>query len=140
MRTSICLTPARGIVRPSAAPSTPDSAASTEAPTRTVAPATDILENDHGYRLVADLPGVAPDRLQLDAEEGRLTIIGTPAALPEGRALRAPTGSWVYRRTFTLPRTIDLSRITAQLSQGVLTVDLPRHEATQARRIPVVAN
>lgn len=106
---------------------------------RTVSPAIDLLENPTGFRIIADVPGVAPSALELEVEEGRLTFTAKPSALPSGKLLAGTSDAVVYRRTFSLPRTVDLGRVTAQLQGGVLTIDLPKLESVQPRKITVAS-
>ena len=104
-----------------------------------VAPAIDLLENPTGFRIIADVPGVATDALALEVAEGRLTFTATPAALPSGKLLAGTADEVVYRRTFSLPRSVDLARVTAQLHAGVLTIDLPKLESLQPRKITIAS-
>jgi len=106
---------------------------------RTVAPPVDLLENSTGFRIVADVPGVSADALSLEVEEGRLTFTATPAALPSGKLLAGAANELAFRRTFSLPRTVDLSKVTAQLQAGVLTIDLPKLESVQPRKITIAS-
>lgn len=104
-----------------------------------VAPPVDIYEDDQGLVVLADLPGVAPDALDIRVERGVLTI--------QGRAQHTTGGEGVYRefelagfyRQFQLPDEIDSTKIDAGLKDGVLTVHLPRAEPAQPRRIQVRA-
>ena len=104
-----------------------------------VAPAVDVFENENELLVVADLPGVAQDKMNIHFEKGRLTIEGrrpAPAYTPGIREIEAAD----FRRTFLVPQGIDAERITAELSQGVLSVHLPKHASAKPRRIEVKAN
>jgi HSP20 family molecular chaperone IbpA len=91
-------------------------------------PAVDIFETDEGLTLIADLPGVARDRLQLGVEQGVLTIEGNTGGL------------YGYYRRFQLPEHLDLDRIEAVLKHGVLTLRLPKAEAARPRKIAVTVH
>ena len=91
-------------------------------------PAVDIYEDEEGLRLLADLPGVAQDALELQVEGGLLSL---SAQRPYGE------GVLEYRRRFQVPRDIDSAQIKAVLDSGVLELRLPRAEAYKPRRIPV---
>ena len=91
--------------------------------------------------LVADLPGVKPENLDIDLEDSILTLSGEVAAA-EGKdeqdILREyRTGK--YLREFTLSEMIDQQRIEARLKDGVLTLTLPKVEAATPRKITVNA-
>lgn len=91
-------------------------------------PAVDIYENNDGLTLIADLPGVVRDALNLGVEQGVLTIeAGTG-------------GSTGYYRRFQLPDHLDLEQIAAELKHGVLTLRLAKAEAAKPRRIEVTVH
>ena len=108
---------------------------------RAVLPAVDVYEDDAGITLLADMPGVPRDQLELKVEGDALSIEGSVRTLtPEGleavyAELRVPR----YRRTFTLSRELDASRIDASLKDGVLTLRIPKQAYAQPRRIEVQA-
>ncbi len=124
-----------------AAPNTSGSkaAARSERKLRTVTPAVDLLESPGGFRIVADVPGVSTDALSLEVAEGRLTFTAIPSPLPSGTLLAGTANELAFSRTFSLPRTVDLSRVTAQLQAGVLTIDLPKLESVQPRKIAIAS-
>ena len=101
-----------------------------------VAPAVDVFENANELLVVADLPGVARDRMSIHFEKGRLTIAGTRAA-PSWTPAFAEAASADFRRTFLVPQGIDAEHISAELAQGVLTVHLPKHASVKPRRIEI---
>ena len=104
-----------------------------------VSPAVDIFEDAGGITLLADMPGVSRDRLdvKLDGDtlsvEGRVELEG----LAQMRALWAEVNVPRYRRAFTLSRELDASRIEANLKDGVLTLRVPKQAHAQPRRIEV---
>lgn len=106
---------------------------------RALLPRVDVLEDDTGITLLADLPGVPREQLALHVEHDTLTIEGTvvpftPERLqPVYAEVRVPR----YRRSFTLSRELDTSRIEANLKDGVLNLRIPKHEHAQPRRIQV---
>lgn len=104
-----------------------------------VVPPVDVFENDNAITLLADLPGVAREQLQLRVDGDLLTVEATartagPANLElvYGEA-QCPT----YRRQFTLSRELDAGRIEAQLRDGVLRLTIPKAEEAKPRRIEV---
>ncbi len=102
-------------------------------------PPVDVVEDAAGITLYADLPGVAREQLQLRVEGERLTIEAEIGATLRGTA--TPSHAEValprYRRAFTLSKELDAERISAELSQGVLRVRIPKAAQAQPRRIQV---
>lgn len=102
-------------------------------------PRVDVLEDATGITLIADLPGVSREALDIHVEGDSLTIEGqvspaTPEAMEATYAeVRVPR----YRRMFTLSRELDGSRIEAQLKDGVLRLRIPKQEHAQPRRVQV---
>lgn len=107
--------------------------------TRALVPRVDVLEDDVSLTLLADLPGVSREKLELKVDGDTLRIEGeiapaTPGKLePVYAELRLPR----YRRSFTLSRELDASRIDAKLADGVLTLRIPKRAEAQPRRIEV---
>ncbi len=106
---------------------------------RAVLPAVDVFEDESGITLLADMPGVPKDKLELKLEGDALLIEGTvQAQTPEGlEALYAEVRVPRYRRSFTLSRELDTSKIDANLKDGVLTLRIPKQTHAQPRRIVV---
>ena len=101
---------------------------------RAVLLAVDAFEDASGISLLADMPRVRKDQLELKIEGGVqvLTPEGLEAAYAE---LRVPR----YRRSFTLSRELDTARIEANLKDGVLTLRIPKQAHAQPQRIAVNA-
>jgi len=106
-----------------------------------VSPAVDIFEDAGGITLLADMPGVAKDRLDVKLDGDNLSIEGSVEMnLPsEMRALWAEVNVPRFRRSFTLSRELDATRIEANLKDGVLTLRVPKQAHAQPRRIQVTA-
>ena len=104
-------------------------------------PPVDIFEDESGVTLLADLPGVSREQLEVRVDGDTLFIEGT-AAVPEVGEMELIHGellSPVYRRSFTLSRDLDPQRIEAQLTQGVLKLRLHKAEQAKPRRINIQA-
>ena len=102
-------------------------------------PAVDILESSDQYIVIAEVPGMSRDELDIRVHEGRLTIAGerrerTP---PCEQYHRVERGHGSFSRTFHLPVAVDGDRVTADLRNGVLTVICPKAADGAARRIQV---
>jgi len=108
---------------------------------RAVLPAVDVFEDAGGITLLADLPGVPREQLELKIEGDALLIEGSAQPLtPEGlEAVYAEVRVPRYRRRFTLSRELDTSRIEANLKDGVLKLRIPKQVHAQPRRITVSA-
>lgn len=103
-------------------------------------PAVDIREDEDGYVLHADLPGVDPEAIEITMENGMLTLRGERASEAERRTnafRRIERTSGRFFRRFSLPDSADADRITATGRHGVLEISIPKHEKVQPRRITV---
>jgi len=115
--------------------------ATDDASERAVTPLVDVLEDEAGITLLADMPGVPRDQLELRVEGDALHIEGrVQPATPEGlEAIYAELRFPRYRRSFTLSRELDTAHIDANLKDGVLTLRIPKQAHAQPRRIAVSA-
>ena len=88
--------------------------------------------------VVADMPGVKPDQLEIDLGENVLTLTGRVTAAPanETDVLREYDAGTFFRR-FTLAEIIDQANIDAKLADGVLRLELPKLERAKPRQITV---
>ncbi|HRD87978.1 MAG: Hsp20/alpha crystallin family protein [Candidatus Accumulibacter sp.] len=102
-------------------------------------PPVDVIEDASGITLYADLPGVPKDRLHLQIEADTLTIEGEiDLEMPGGmEASHAEVSLPRYRRVFTLSKELDASKVTAEFSEGVLKLSIPKAEHAQPRKIEV---
>jgi len=103
-------------------------------------PAVDIREEEERFVLLADLPGVKPDDIEVSMEAGILTIEGSRNAETKEEKSdykRYERVSGKFLRRFTLPDTADGDNISAQTNNGVLEVIIPKQPRPQARRIAV---
>jgi HSP20 family protein len=109
------------------------------APMRPVfAPNVDILENADELTLVADVPGVAPDSIDIQYERGELTIRGrVNSGAEQQNFLLNEYGVGDFYRVFQLGEGVDNARISAEIANGVLTVHLPKVERVKPRKIEV---
>ncbi|MFC5427969.1 Hsp20/alpha crystallin family protein [Paraburkholderia denitrificans] len=104
-----------------------------------IAPAVDVFEDSHGITLYADLPGVPREKLDVRVQDGSLHI-EAEAVIPTPSGLRLQHGEVRHPhfwRAFTLSPDFDISRIDAQLRDGVLRLTIPRREEAKPRRIQV---
>jgi HSP20 family protein len=104
-------------------------------------PPADVFEDAEGITLQLDIPGVAKDRLNLQANKNTLLIEGTARIeMPQGmEALYADVRSTLYRRSFVLSDELETDKTEANLKDGVLTVRIPKRAELRPRRIEVRA-
>ncbi len=114
---------------------------SREAEQPAVQPAVDVFEDESGITLLADMPGVPKEQLELRVDGDSLLIEGSAQPqTPDGlEPLWAEVQVARYRRHFTLSRELDTSRVEANLKDGVLTLRIPKAAHAQPRRIQVNA-
>jgi HSP20 family protein len=105
-------------------------------------PAVDIYESEHALTLVADMPGVPLENIDIDLNADQLTIRGMIPQKPEngGRVVFKEFTSGDYYRQFTLSNDIDREKIEASMKNGVLKLVLPKAEAAKPRKISVQAS
>jgi HSP20 family molecular chaperone IbpA len=105
--------------------------------TRYLVPPVDIYETEHGLVVVADLPGVEKDNLKLRAENGILTIEAKPSFDVPGSPTYDEFNLLNYYRQFELPDRVDQDKISAELKNGVLIIQLPKAEKAKPKQIGV---
>jgi len=107
----------------------------------TWAPAVDIYETDnHALVITADLPDVTREEIEVTLDHGTLTLKGTrkaPNDVKEEQFRRVERRFGEFSRSFTLPETVDASKVSAEHKNGVLTVKLPFCEESKPRVIRV---
>ena len=110
------------------------------APGRWVPPV-DIYETDgHDLVIKAELPDMAREDIEVTVEHNTLTLAGErkrPAEVKEEQFRRVERRYGAFARTFTLPNTVDASKVGAEYRNGVLTVKLPFREDAKPRTITV---
>ena len=102
-------------------------------------PAADIFETENAITVLADMPGVKAQDLQIDLHDSVLSLTGrvtSVEATGEVDVLREYRSGTFYRR-FTLAETIDQAKIDAKLTDGVLRLELPKVEKARPRQISV---
>ena len=105
-----------------------------------VRPRAHVTETPADFLVQVEMPGVDREGLEITFENGELTLVGHRAASnrPEGaELLHRESRSADFRRIFEVDSTIDASRISAGINQGLLTLKLPKAEAAKPRRIEI---
>jgi HSP20 family protein len=103
----------------------------------TSAPAVDVYENDEEVLVVADVPGARADSVIVKVEKDELYISARREPDAGGELMAGGRWESEYRRSFVVPRGTDTARISAELSQGVLQVHLPKSPAVKPRVIEI---
>ena len=105
-------------------------------------PAVDIVEHRDRFVVHADVPGVNPAAIDVNMEDGVLSIAGERLTDDhddiEG-VQRIERKSGRFERRFTLPETSDADGITARCANGILEISIPKQPELQPRRITVEA-
>jgi HSP20 family molecular chaperone IbpA len=104
-------------------------------------PDVDILEKDDELLILADMPGVKSEDIDIKFEDGTLTIYGrvTNGRLAREKFLLQEYGVGDYYRTFRISEQVDASKISAEMADGVLMLHLPKAEQAKPRKIKVAA-
>ncbi|MGB0714831.1 MAG: Hsp20/alpha crystallin family protein [Phycisphaerae bacterium] len=104
-------------------------------------PAVDIYEFSDRYLLLADLPGVAGDRVDVTLLENELTIQGDVtnplAGTVDGTPIRTERRTGTLRRVVDVPQGVDPERISARCQNGLLEVVLPKSTTASPRTVRV---
>jgi len=103
-------------------------------------PAVNIWTNENGLTLMAEVPGVQPDDLDINVVGETLTLSGqrNPDELNEdARYHRQERGYGKFTRSIQLPFPVNVNQVEADFKNGVLYVALPRAEADKPRKIAV---
>jgi len=104
-----------------------------------VAPVVDIYENEDEILLQADMPGVSKEQVTINVDNGKLEISGTRKLQTKGTSTWQEFGDVEYRRVFSVPQSIDVGKVNAELKEGVLKLHLPKTEAAKPRTIQISA-
>ncbi len=103
-------------------------------------PAVDIKEEDNQFVLVADIPGVNPEDIDIQMENRVLTIKGersTEEKTEHENFTRVERTQGTFYRRFTMPEGVNPDNINAKSSNGVLTLTIPKQEEVKPRKILV---
>src|SRR5690349_4847503 len=103
-------------------------------------PAMDLVESGDHFVLRADLPGMSEDDIEIELEDGTLTVSGERKAEHEEREEgfhRVERSFGAFSRSLTLPKGIDADAVSASFDRGVLEIRIPKPEARKPRRISI---
>jgi len=104
-------------------------------------PPVDVYQNgDQEVVLKAELPDMTREDIDITVDKGTLTIRGdkkVDASVKEDQFHRVERRYGTYSRSFSLPQTVDATKVAAEYKNGVLTVKLPLREESRPRQIKV---
>jgi HSP20 family protein len=103
-------------------------------------PHLDIVESANDYVVSVDLPGVKPEDVKVEMEDGRLTISGKRETHAEDKTKnmhRVERSKGSFQRMITVPREVNTDKIDARYENGVLHVTLPKVAEKQPRKIEI---
>ncbi|HEU4936417.1 MAG TPA: Hsp20/alpha crystallin family protein [Vicinamibacterales bacterium] len=105
-------------------------------------PPIDVYETQDRYVVAAEVPGLAREHIDLALEDSRLTIRGqridrSPTAADAIHFHQVERGHGAFARTFEFASKIDVEAVSADLTNGVLTITLPKASRPPARKIEV---
>jgi HSP20 family protein len=103
-------------------------------------PATDIAEDDTGYSVKVELPGVRKEDVRITMENAVLTIRGEKKQEKESKrnnVHRVERAYGSFQRSFTLPSSVKSEKIEATFADGILTITLPKAEEARPKQIDV---
>jgi len=106
-------------------------------------PSVDILEKDGNLILRAELPGMTEKQIELKLEGNTLTLKGERKLENEDKKNnyhRVESFYGSFMRSFRLPDTVDMGKISADYKNGILTVTMPQKPEVKPREIPVSVN
>jgi HSP20 family molecular chaperone IbpA len=104
-----------------------------------IRPVYQIRDDEHGYYVTVQLPGVAKDDLEITAHEGELTLTGRRAWTPpaDWTSLYRETPRANFELTLTHQGDLETDKISAELKDGILRLTLPKAEAAKPRKIAI---
>jgi HSP20 family protein len=103
-------------------------------------PAVDIYESTNGIVLLVELPGISKENVSVEVKDNVLTLKGERPVDPniqEENYYRRERSYGTFQRSFTLQQNIQPNLIKATFKDGVLSIDIPRHEEEQPKQITV---
>lgn len=102
-------------------------------------PMVDIYENENEILLHADMPGVSKEDVLVNIDNGTLSLSGVRRLEAHGTPDWEEFGAVEYKRTFSVPQTIEIGKVNAELKDGVLRLHLPKSEAAKPKQIEIRA-
>ncbi len=111
-----------------------------ESPLQAWAPALDVHEDNDGYTIRVELPGMKREDIEVSLQDGALVISGerkTETVKDDTEVHRQERSYGKFSRTLTLPTTVSGDKVKAAYKDGILTVTLPKAEEAKPKQIAV---
>lgn len=99
-------------------------------------PNADVYEAETSYMIAMDVPGISREALEIEVDENRLIVKGT-REIEEMKQHRSERPRGRFVRTFTVPGSVDQSKIAADYKDGVLQITLPKRKEPKAQRVEI---
>ena len=106
---------------------------------RTAIPSVDIYENEDAILLHADMPGVKKEDVSVNIDNGTLSLSGVRRFEKKGASTWEEFSDIEYVRNFSIPQSIDVEKVEAELKDGVLKLHLSKSEAAKPKMIEIKA-
>ena len=103
-------------------------------------PAMDVSEDEQGLLLELEIPGLAPEAVEVTTDQGLLTIKGEKSATRQREGVRPLVTERTHGRfvrTLQLPQGVDESKVEAEFANGLLRIRVPRAALPQARKVEI---
>ncbi len=103
-------------------------------------PAMDVVENEDGYLVSVDLPGVETSDVEISVADNVLTVKGEKKAQQEsenGRVFRKESWEGSFSRALRLSAAVNAEKIDAKMHEGVLHISIPKREEAKPRQIEI---
>ncbi|BCS51886.1 Hsp20/alpha crystallin family protein [Geobacter sp. SVR] len=111
----------------------------TRASERYIKPSVNIIETENGLTLTADIPGAAKETVDINVDNGVLTINAPVSRSMCGQPVYTEFELAPYYRQFTIPEVLDLKKVKAEFECGILTLHLTKAEAAKPHKIAIKA-
>lgn len=102
-----------------------------------IKPSVNIIETEDGLTLIADIPGSAKESLDVNVEKGILTITAPVSHSMPGQPVYTEFELASYYRQFSIPEVLDNEKATADFTNGLLILHVPKVEAAKPRKIEI---
>ena len=99
-------------------------------------PNADVYEAETSYVIAMDVPGISREALEIEVDENRLIVKGM-REIEEMKQHRSERPRGRFVRTFTVPGSVDQSKIAADYKDGVLQITLPKRKEPKAQRVEI---
>jgi len=108
-----------------------------DAPKKFTRPASNVLESENGYTIEMAIPGFSKEDLHIDVEKNLLTISVDKKEAEDIKYKLREFNYNQFKRSFRLPKSVDVEAIEAKFKKGILEISLPKKPVTPAKKIDI---